>query len=141
MVNPNDYFDEFNVSVHGITEAMVSSAPAWSEIHERIKSNYSNLIVASHTPFDRTAIRRACEKNGSEPFECQWLDTARVVRHTWLEFSKSGYGLSNLSKHFGISFKHHDAEEGARIAGEILLLAIQESKLNAFEWCSRSLKS
>lgn len=141
LVNPNDYFDEFNVSVHGITEAMVSSASTWPEIHERIKFDYSNRIVASHTPFDRTAIRRACEKNGSEPFECQWLDTARVVRRTWPEFSKSGYGLSNLSKHFEIPFKHHDAEEDARLAGEILLLAIQESKTSASEWCSRSLKS
>lgn len=140
LVNPDDYFDKFNVSVHGITEAMVSSAPTWPEIHEIIKSNYSNLIVASHTPFDRAAIRRACEKNGSEPFDCQWLDTARVVRHTWPEFSKSGYGLSNLSKHFGIPFKHHDAEEDARIAGEILLLAIKESRINVSEWCSRSLK-
>lgn len=140
LVNPRDYFDDLNVSIHGITKAMVSSAPTWPEVHEKIKSNYSNQIVASHTPFDRTAIRRACEKNGLEPFECQWLDTARVVRRTWLEFSKSGYGLSNLSKHFGIPFKHHDAEQDARLAGEILLLAIQESKINASEWCVRSLK-
>lgn len=141
LVNPSDYFDDFNVSVHGISEAMVSSAPKWTDIHERIKSNYSNQIVASHTPFDRTAIRRACEKNGATPFECQWLDTARVVRRTWTEFSKSGYGLANLSKHFGITFKHHDAEEDARVAGEILLLAIQESGKGALEWCTQSLKS
>lgn len=141
LVNPKDYFDDLNVSIHGITKAMVSSAPTWPEVHEKIKSNYSNQIVASHTPFDRTAIRRACEKNGLEPFGCQWLDTARVVRRTWLEFSKSGYGLSNLSKHFGIPFKHHDAEQDARLAGEILLLAIKESKTNVSEWCVRSLKS
>lgn len=141
LVNPEDYFDDFNISVHGITEAMVSSAPTWPEIHARLKINYTNIIVASHTPFDRTAIRRACEKNGAEPFECQWLDTARVVRRTWPEFSKSGYGLSNLSKHFGIAFKHHDAEEDARLAGEILLLAIKESETSVSEWCTRALKS
>lgn len=141
LVNPDDYFDDFNVSVHGITAAMVSTAPSWTEIHERIKTNYSNQLIASHTPFDRTAIRRACEKNGADPFECRWLDTARVVRRTWTEFSKSGYGLSNLSKHFGISFKHHDAEEDARVAGEILLLAIQASGTSAAEWSIKSLKS
>ena len=141
LVNPDDYFDDFNVSVHGITAAMVSSAPRWAEIHEKIKKKYSNQLVASHTPFDRTAIQRACEKNGAAPFECQWLDTARVVRRTWTEFSRSGYGLSSLSKHFGISFKHHDAEEDARVAGEILLLAIQASGKSAAEWCIQSLKS
>jgi len=131
FVNPCEYFDEFNVSVHGISENMVSSAPQWAEIHNKLKSNYSNQILASHTPFDRTAIRRACERSGAEPFECQWLDTARVVRHTWPEFSK----------HFGIPFKHHDAEEDARLAGEILLLAIETSGISAAEWCTQSLKS
>jgi DNA polymerase-3 subunit epsilon len=140
LVNPNDHFDDLNVSVHGISAAMVSSAPRWADIHERIKLNYSNQIVAIHTPFDRTAIRRACEKIGVVPIECQWLDTARVVRRTWSEFSKSGYGLANLSKHFGLKFKHHDAEEDARVTGEILLLAIQASGKSVLEWCTHSLK-
>lgn len=139
LINPDDYFDEFNVSVHGITKKMVTGAPKWPEIHNKLKSTYSNGIIASHTPFDKTAIRRACEKVGEEPFECQWLDTARVVRRTWAEFSRSGYGLSNLSKHFDIPFKHHDAEEDARLAGEILLLAIEKSGISASEWCQRSL--
>lgn len=63
LVNPNDYFDSHNVSVHGINEEMVASAPHWIEVHDRLRANFSNQILASHTPFDRTAIRRACEKS------------------------------------------------------------------------------
>jgi DNA polymerase III subunit epsilon len=141
LVNPNDYFDFHNVSVHGISEEMVATAPQWTEVHHRLKSSFSNQILASHTPFDRTAIRRACEKASTLPLECRWLDTARVVRRTWPEFSKSGYGLANLATHFGITFKHHDAVEDARAAGEILLRAIQETGTTASDWCSLSLQS
>lgn len=141
LINPNDYFDPHNVSIHGITESMVSSAPSWLEIHDRLRGSFSNQIMASHTPFDRTAVRRACEKASTTPLECRWLDTARVVRRTWPRFSQSGYGLSNVAAHFGISFKHHDAEEDARVAGEILLRAIQETGSSAADWCSLAMKA
>ena len=141
LVNPNDYFDAHNVSVHGITEGMVIAAPHWVEIHDRLKVGFSNQILASHTPFDRTAIRRACEKASTSPIECQWLDTARVVRRTWPKFSQSGYGLANVAAQFGITFKHHDAEEDARAAGEILLRAIQETGSSAADWCSLALRT
>jgi DNA polymerase-3 subunit epsilon len=140
LVNPNDYFDSHNVSIHGINEKMVASAPRWIEVHDRLRENFSNKILASHTPFDRTAIRRACEKSSTTSLDCQWLDTARVVRRTWPIFSRSGYGLANVAAHFGIRFKHHDAEEDARAAGEILLRAIQETGSSAADWCSLALR-
>jgi DNA polymerase III subunit epsilon len=141
LVNPDDYFDAHNVSVHGITEGMVAFAPPWVEVHERLRSSFSNQILASHSPFDRTAVRRACEKASTSPLECQWLDTARVVRRTWPKFSQSGYGLANVAAHFGISFKHHNAEEDARAAGEILLRAIQETGSSAADWCSLAIRT
>lgn len=141
LVNPNDYFDSHNVLVHGIDEKMVASAPHWIEVHDRLRADFSNQILASHTPFDRTAIRRACEKSSITSLECRWIDTARVVRRTWPIFSQSGYGLANVAAHFGISFKHHNAEEDARAAGEILLRAIQETGSSATDWCSLALQS
>ncbi len=125
LVNPDDYFYPYNVSIHGITEAMVTSAPHWTEVHDRLRAAFTNKILASYTPFDRTAIRRACKKASTIPLECRWLDIARVVRRTWPAFSRSGYGLANVAAHFGIDFKHHDAEEDARAAGEILLKAFK----------------
>jgi DNA polymerase-3 subunit epsilon len=141
LVNPDDEFDSINVSIHGIDEDMVVDAPHWIDVHERLRSAYSNQILASHTPFDRTAVQRACQKTATTPFECRWLDTARVVRRTWPAFSQSGYGLANVASHLGISFKHHDAEEDARAAGEVLLRAIHETGSSAHDWCALSLRS
>lgn len=141
LVDPEDYFDPYNVAIHGIDQAMVSGAVRWFDIHERLRANFSGQVVASHTPFDRTAIQKACQRAATSAFECRWLDTARVVRRAWPAFSRSGYGLSNVAAHFGIKFKHHDAEEDARAAGEILLRALKETGSTASEWCALSRRS
>lgn len=140
LVNPEDYFDEMNISVHGIEEHNVLNAPKWPVVHEQLFSRLNNKIVVSHTVFDRAALTRACVKNGLQPHECQWLDTARVVRRAWPEFSQKGYGLANVTKHFGIEFQHHDAKEDARAAGEILLLAVEASGLSVEQWMERVVK-
>lgn len=137
LINPLDYFDSMNVSVHGIDENMVLSAPSWAEVYQQILPFVTGQIVASHTPFDRTATFRASLKAGLQPFDCYWLDTARVARRAWSEFSRSGYGLKNLAAHCGITFTHHDALEDARAAGEILLRAVAETGSTVAEWCAR----
>ncbi|PHN29461.1 exonuclease domain-containing protein [Pseudomonas sp. ICMP 460] len=136
LVNPYDYFHPMNVSVHGIDESMIASAPSWAEVYPRILPFVTGQIVASHMPFDRIATQRACQNSGLDHFDCSWLDTARVARRAWSEFSRSGYGLKNLASTFGVTFQHHDALEDARAAGEILLRAIAHTGSSAAEWCS-----
>ena len=136
LVNPHDYFHPMNSSVHGINESMVMSAPSWSEVYAHILPFVTGQIVASHMPFDRIATQRACLKAGLDHFDCSWLDTAKVARRAWSEFSRAGYGLKNLASNFGVSFAHHDAVEDARAAGEILLHAIKHTGSTVDEWCA-----
>ena len=137
LVNPEEYFDEMNVSIHGIQECTVRNAPKWRDIHSQLSQWIEGHIVASHTSFDRAALTRACEKNGVLPHGCTWLDTSRVVRRTWPAFAQSGYGLANVAKHFKIEFEHHNAIEDARVAGEILLRAMAETGLSVEQWVER----
>ena len=134
LVNPQDYFDELNVSIHGIDERAVKHAPTFPKIFQTVKQYLMGSVIASHTFFDRVAIARVLEKYDLEKFDCVWLDTAKVVRRAWPEFSKSGYGLKNVAKKLGIEFIHHNAEEDARAAGEILVNAIQQTELTIDDW-------
>ena len=137
LVNPQDYFDGLNVSIHGIDERAVKRAPTFPKIFETVKRKLVGSVVASHTFFDRVAISRVLEKYDLEMFDCAWLDTAKVVRRTWPEFSQRGYGLKNVADKLGIEFVHHNAEEDARTAGEILVHAIQQTKLTVSDWLER----
>lgn len=137
LVNPEDYFDEWNVSIHGITEADVIGAPTFPSLIADLRGFIEKHIVVSHTSFDRVALGRAIGKYGLPGIDCIWLDSARVVRRAWPEFSASGYGLANITDVLGISFNHHDAQEDARAAGEVLVRAMRETGKGLEEWLVR----
>lgn len=138
LVNPEDYFDGMNISVHGITEEMVIDAPNFQQIFSNLKSLVENKVTVIHTPFDKVAISRATEKYSLSLIDCKWLDTARVARRAWEDFQRSGYGLSNVAKELNIGFEHHNAVEDARAAGEILLRAIDHTGTGLDEWLIRA---
>lgn len=137
LVNPEDYFSPVNVSIHGIDEYQVKDAPTWGEVFPYVVSRLQERIVVSHTPFDRLALARACGRSSLALFECDWLDSARVVRRAWPEFSRTGYGLSNVAAYFGINYQAHDALEDARCAGLLLLRAVAETGLSPKQWLTR----
>ncbi|ABE61226.1 Exonuclease [Nitrobacter hamburgensis X14] len=137
LVNPDDYFDGFNTSIHGITADHVCGAPLFHEVHAALSQRLSGSIIVHHGPFDRVSISRACERCGIESFDVQWLDNQRVVRRVWEQFSKSGYALKSLAAFFGIEFQHHDALQDAIATNEIFRRALNESGTTAADWLSR----
>lgn len=134
LVNPDDYFDQINISIHGITEKMVKHSPTFSDIYEKVKESTENNVVFHHMPFDRIAINRACELNKLDLIQANWLDSAKVVRRTWEEFAYSGYGLSKITNHLGIEFKHHNALEDAIATGKVVLAAFDKSGMKLSDW-------
>lgn len=137
FINPKDYFDPINVSIHGIDEEMVKDAPTFRKIFPTFRSIVEKQLVACHTHFDRVALNSVIEKYRLPQFDCIWLDTARVARRAWERFSRSGYGLANVASELSIEFKHHVAGEDARVAGEILLRAIDETGISLQDWLVR----
>lgn len=137
LINPEDYFDPFNVSIHGIDEDMVKDAPTFPKIFNSLRGVIEKQLVACHTHFDRVALSSVMEKYQLPQINCTWLDTARVVRRAWERFSHAGYGLKNVANELGIEFNHHVAGEDARAAGEILLRAITETGISLQDWLVR----
>ena len=137
LINPEDYFDPFNVSIHGISEKDVKNAPTFNQIYEELKKRLNDKITIHHMPFDRIAINRACDYYDLEHTKPKWLDSAKIVRRTWTDFAHSGYGLSNIAKYLELTFEHHDALEDAITAGLVVVKASEISNLTIEEWFKR----
>lgn len=137
LVDPEDYFDGFNVFLHGIDESTVRGAPIFTEVSQQMYKFLDNNIVVCHTHFDRVAINQASKKYSIRSPRCTWLDSARVARRAWEEFAWRGYGLYNICATLGYEFKHHDALEDAKAAGHVLLAAISKSELGVKDWIER----
>jgi DNA polymerase-3 subunit epsilon len=137
FINPEDYFEPINVSIHGIDEYRVKDAPTWAGVYPDVVSRLANRVIVSHTAFDRTAILRACDRTHLAFCGCRWLDSARVARRAWAGFARSGYGLSHVAEYLGIHYRAHDAGEDAQCAGEVLLRAIADTGLTLEQWLTR----
>lgn len=137
LVDPKDYFDDVNVSIHGIKKEDVHGAPNFKQISVEINRRVVGQVVAIHTAFDRNAISQAATRHDTMPPECFWLNTASVARRAWPEVAQRGYGLAPLAVKLGIEFKHHDAAEDARAAGMILVRAMTETGLDLSGWLDR----
>jgi DNA polymerase-3 subunit epsilon len=96
--------------------------------------------VVSHSSFDKRSLTAAALKYNLVPPQCRWLDSIKVVRRTWPQFSRRGYGLENLCKEFKINIQHHDALEDARATAEIMLLAMEQTGLGIEDWMERVTK-
>jgi len=133
-VDPEDFFDGMNISIHGIDESKVKGAPTFTEIANRIYNYLDGKIAVSHTHFDRVAIKQACTKYNIRVPTCTWLDSARVTRRTWEQFAYNGYGLVNVCDSLGYQFNNHDALEDAKAAAHILLSAINKTGIDLDAW-------
>jgi len=137
LVNPRDYFDGLNVSIHGIDEGAVADATTFREVADHLWRHLDGSLAVCHTHFDRVAIGQAADRHGLAMPDFSWLDSARVARRAWKEVAWKGYGLYALCDRLGYQFRHHDALEDAKAAAHVLLAAIETSGLDLDSWLTR----
>lgn len=132
LVNPLEHFAGINISIHGIRPDAVASAPTWPEACQKVREFLSGAAVASHTDFDRGALNGACLKAELPAMAyAKWIDTCWLARCAWPHLPN--HKLTSLARHFGISYRAHDALEDARVAGEILSLAMESRGISIRE--------
>lgn len=137
LIDPQCDFDGVNISIHGIDEEYVRGKPTFASVAEQVRSQLEGVLVVSYGHFDRVALARAFRRYERCPLATTWLDCTRVVRRTWKDVSRSGYGLRNACDRIGYSFTHHDALEDAKAAAQVLLAAMRHSGLDLAEWQTR----
>ncbi|MEM1390272.1 MAG: exonuclease domain-containing protein [Pseudomonadota bacterium] len=140
LLNPEDYFDGFNISIHGIEPHHVEASPTFADVYDKLREKIEGQIVVHHMPFDKMALSEACEKYELPPIHCDWLDSAKVARRTWEKYSRRGYNLKNLASEFGIDLNHHDAFSDAYAAGKIVEIAMANSGIALEEWLATQSK-
>ena len=139
LVNPEEPFESFQASLHGINEEAVSEAETMLSIHPKLCRLIERAPLASHSLFDKQALEKAASKYGLTMPQIKWLDTGRVARSAWPDrYDGSSWGLKKIATDLGIEFLHHDAAEDARAAAEILLHACRHTGLDVDDWLEQA---
>lgn len=124
LIDPDEWFDDFNITLHGIDGDRVEGAPNFNTVIQAIRPLLERHTLIQHSSFDKLAFDAACKLNGLPNLRANWLDSVIIARSAWPELKgNGGHGLASLKNHLGLDFEHHDAEEDARAAAEVVLLA------------------
>ncbi|WP_114011724.1 exonuclease domain-containing protein [Cohaesibacter intestini] len=110
--------------VHGISQKDVAHAPSFPAALSHLMPLLNGQVVFQHSSFDKSAINAACDLHRQECPDWDWRDSVLIARQAWPELKgRGGHGLKSLKQHLGLVFRHHDGEEDARAAAEVVLRA------------------
>lgn len=124
LIDPEQSFEHFNVNLHGIDETTVKGAPSFVEVLQILRSFLERHVLVQHSSFDKQAFNAASKFYGGPELRATWVDSVQIARKAWPELKgNGGHGLASLKSHLDLKFEHHDAEEDARAAAEVVLLA------------------
>ena len=133
LIRPPEFrFDDFNISIHGITPTMCKRAPEWpSALSELLAIVGDRIVVAHYAPFDIGVLRDACRNSEIACPELRFFCTRQISRLVWPQLGS--YSLPDVADFIGLgSIDHHDAQADAEAAAGIAIAAMRMSDCATF---------
>ena len=90
LIDPEEDFFWMNLSIHGIDADDVEGKPTFVDLATHFYDCLNGRICVSHGEVGRKAIEQAFKKRKLEPPNCQWLNSAKLVRRSWDQFKNKG---------------------------------------------------
>ena len=120
IVNPECYFDPFNISLTGITPEMVENAPTFPEVWAEIEPLFTcNTLVAHNALFDLGVLQKTLTAYDLSTPVFEYLCTLRITRRVLPELDN--HKLSTICSFFGIPLNHHHAGSDSEACARILV--------------------
>lgn len=124
-VDPETWFDGFNVRLTGIDEAKVADAPSFPELWEKIEPIMSSGILLAHNAvFDLGVLKKCLHHYG-----ITWKPYVRyccTVKMGQRLLPGMRHGLNVLCDYYGIDLEHHKADSDTRACAEIFLRYMED---------------
>ncbi|MDU4600956.1 MAG: 3'-5' exonuclease [Staphylococcus warneri] len=118
LVNPNDYFSEQNISVHGIHPEDVGSSPNFSYVYPYMMQFIDQLpVVAHNAAFDMNVLHQSIQAIGLETPHLTYFCSYQLAKRT---VQSHRYGLKHMMDYYQLDFHgHHDALNDAKACAMI----------------------
>jgi DNA polymerase-3 subunit epsilon len=115
---PN-YYDFYNTIIHGIDDSKTRHLPTFPQQWANLKKYFNNqTIIAHNAAFDCSVLRYTLDQ-AQLPYPD--LDYHCTYRLAQASLPLRSHKLNDVSSHFNIRLKHHDAESDARASALIAI--------------------
>lgn len=121
LVNPETYFDRFNVHLTGIAPEMVVDKPAFPQVWQELEPLFdSGVLVAHNAPFDLSVLAKCLRAycidwQPQVPYVCTCQMSRRLLPRL------PDHKLSTLCAYLDLDLDHHQAGSDSLACGEILV--------------------
>lgn len=141
LIRPiNNEFDQFNISIHGITPEDVAGKPEFNELWSEIKPFIENqFLIAHNAGFDVSVLRRTLAAyNLAFPklnYACSYIFSKKV----WSGLP--AYDLATLCQVNNIDLDHHRAGPDSKATAELSLRAFTIAQISSLDDLPKKLKT
>ena len=121
LIDPETYFDYFNVMLTGITPEAVSAAPTFDKVWETIGPvMQSGVLVAHNAPFDMSVLSKCLRAYCIDaPAILPYLCTVQLGRRAYPRLEN--HRLDTLCCGLDIPLEHHRADSDALACAKLLI--------------------
>ena len=119
-VQPETFFDAFNVQLTGISRDTVADAPAFPELWAQIGPIMSSGILVAHNAVFDLSVLKNCLKH----YKIEWKPSVRyccTVQMGRRLLPGISHKLNSMCDYYGIALNHHQADSDSRACAELLL--------------------
>ncbi|MBQ3692553.1 MAG: 3'-5' exonuclease [Clostridia bacterium] len=129
-VNPETYFNTFNIQLTKITPQDVMTSPNFPQLWKKIEPVMnSGILVAHNAIFDMKVLAKCLHDYGIESERYRkYMCTVQMGRKCFPELEN--HKLDTLCSHLNISLDHHKADSDSKACAK-LLITYMRNGLNA----------
>ena len=120
---PNNFYNPFNIQVHGIYPRDTANAKTFVEVFPEIERRLKNRVVVAHNEsFDRNVLSKTLALHGLNYEDLnigsRWECTVKIYKAKGFKPAK----LSDCCRIMNIALEHHEALSDARACAKLYLL-------------------
>lgn len=120
---PNNFYNPFNIQVHGIYPRDTANAKTFVEVFPEIERRLKNRVVVAHNEsFDRNVLFKTMALHGLNYEDLnigsRWECTVKIYKAKGFKPAK----LSDCCRIMNIALNHHEALSDARACAKLYLL-------------------
>lgn len=134
LIKPTpNYFENINISIHGISPDMVESEPTFLELWDEIKPYIENQqLVAHNASFDFSALRSVLDFFQIPFPTLDYYCSMRISKSVYPGLLN--YQLPTVCKHININnLSHHNATSDALACANIMIQICKENQVTSLE--------
>ena len=120
LINPEEVFSDFNITIHHITPDMVKDARTFKDVWEEIKDVIDGEIIVCHNAMFDIGVLKACLEKYNLEFPTISIGCTLKVSRIAYKGILPSCKLNVISNHLGIEHNHHNASSDAMVCYYLL---------------------